>query len=157
MNTLMYSFLKTVIYTYVHIVYSQWRHCVHLVYNFFSNYKLSMLFHNVQQLPIFHGFVCVCVCVCVCMHACSVVSNSLQPHGLQPTRLLCPWNLRGKKTGVGCHFLCQGIFLTQGSNMHLLYILHQQVDSLPLPTWEVAKGARIVVIIVACYHKAQIS
>ena len=33
----------------------------------------------------------------------SVVSNSLQPHGLQPTRLLCPWDFPGKSTGVGGH------------------------------------------------------
>ena len=46
----------------------------------------------------------------------SRVSNSLQPHGLQPTRLLCPWDSPGKNTGVGCHFLLQGIFPTQGSN-----------------------------------------
>ena len=46
----------------------------------------------------------------------SVVSDSLQPHGLQPTRLLHPWDSPGKNTGVGCHFLLQGIFLTQGSN-----------------------------------------
>ena len=42
---------------------------------------------------------------------CSVVSNSLQPHGLYPARLLCPWNSPDKETGVGCHFLLQGIFL----------------------------------------------
>ena len=42
--------------------------------------------------------------------------QSLQPHGLGPTKLLCPWNSPGKNTGVGCHFLLQGIFLTQGSN-----------------------------------------
>ena len=34
---------------------------------------------------------------------CSVVSDSLQPHGLQPTRLLRPWDFPGKSTGVGCH------------------------------------------------------
>ena len=33
----------------------------------------------------------------------SVVSNSLRPHGLQPTRLLRPWDFPGKSTGVGCH------------------------------------------------------
>ena len=33
----------------------------------------------------------------------SVVSNSVQPHGLQPARLLCPWNSPGKDTGVGGH------------------------------------------------------
>ena len=46
----------------------------------------------------------------------SVVSDSLQPHGLYPTRLLCPWDSPGKNTGVGCHALLQGIFPTQGSN-----------------------------------------
>ena len=38
------------------------------------------------------------------MCACPVVSNSLRSHGLQPTRLLCPWNFTGKITGVGCQF-----------------------------------------------------
>ena len=33
------------------------------------------------------------------------MSDSLQPHGLQPTRLLCPWDFLGKSTGVGCHCL----------------------------------------------------
>ena len=37
--------------------------------------------------------------------SCSVVSDSLRPHGLQPTRLLHPWDLPGKSTGVGCHHL----------------------------------------------------
>ena len=35
----------------------------------------------------------------------SVLSNSLRPFGLQPTRLLCPWDFPGNNTGVGCHFL----------------------------------------------------
>ena len=37
--------------------------------------------------------------------SCSVVSDSSQPHGLQPTRLLRPWDFPGKSTGVGCHCL----------------------------------------------------
>ena len=57
---------------------------------------------------------------------------TLWPHGLQPTRLLCPWDFPGKNTGVGCHFLLQGIFPTQGSNSHLLCLLHWQTLSLPL-------------------------
>ena len=48
------------------------------------------------------------------------MSDSLQPHGLQPIRLLCPWDFSGKNTGVGCHFLLQGILLTQRWNPHLL-------------------------------------
>jgi len=51
--------------------------------------------------------------------SCSVVSNSLQPHGLQPARLLHPWDFPGKNTGVGCHFLLQRIFPTHGSNLGL--------------------------------------
>ena len=50
----------------------------------------------------------------------SVVSDSVPLHGLQPAQLLCPWGFPGKNTGVGCyHFLLQGIFLTQGSNLSL--------------------------------------
>ena len=37
--------------------------------------------------------------------SCSVVSDSQQPHGLQPTRLLHPWDPPGKSIGVGCHCL----------------------------------------------------
>ena len=37
----------------------------------------------------------------------SVMSDSVRPHGLQPTRLLHPWDSPGKNTGVGCHFLLQ--------------------------------------------------
>ena len=46
------------------------------------------------------------VSVCVCAHL--VTPNSLQPHGLQPVQLLCPWNFRGKNTGVGRHSLLLG-------------------------------------------------
>ena len=58
--------------------------------------------------------------MCVCVN-CSVVPNSLRPHGLQPTSLLCPWDFPGKDTGVGRHFLLQGIFPTQGLNSGLLH------------------------------------
>ena len=40
-------------------------------------------------------------------------SLTLQPYGLEPARLLCPWDSPGKNTGMGCHALLQGIFLTQ--------------------------------------------
>ena len=54
--------------------------------------------------------------------------DSLWPHGPQLTRLLCPWDVPDKDTGVGCHFLLQGIFSTQGSNPglpHCRPILHR--------------------------------
>ena len=54
---------------------------------------------------------------------CCLVTKScpipLGPHGLQPTRFLCSWAFPGKNTGVSCHFLLQGIFLTQELNLHL--------------------------------------
>ena len=70
------------------------------------------------------------------LHTCSVasvVSDSLWPHGLSPARLLCPWDSPSKNTGVDCHFLLQGIFLTQGSNPLLL---RWQADSHPGATRE---------------------
>ena len=45
----------------------------------------------------------------------------LPPHEPQPARLLQTWRFPGKNTGVGCHFLLQGIFLTQESNPGLLH------------------------------------
>ena len=50
----------------------------------------------------------------------SIAADSVRPCGRQPARLLCPWDSPGKKTGVGCHALLQGIFLTQGSHWHLI-------------------------------------
>ena len=62
------------------------------------------------------------------------MSNPLRPYGLWPDSLLCPWDSLGKNAGVGCYALLQGIFLTQGLNLGLLYLLHWQAGSLPLVT-----------------------
>ena len=76
-----------------------------------------------------HGSISSCCCV-----SGSFVSDCLQPHGLQPTRLLYPWSSPGKNTGVGCHSLLQMIFLTQRQNpglLHcrqILYLLRCQVS-----------------------------
>ena len=51
----------------------------------------------------------------------SVISDSWQPEGLQPARLLCPQGFSSKNTGVGCHALFQGIFPTKGWNPDLLH------------------------------------
>ena len=72
-------------------------------------------------------------------HRTSANNRSERPYGLGPTRLLSPWNFPGKSTGVGCHFLLQGIFPTQGSNPGLphyrqtLYLPSHQGS--PLTTW----------------------
>ena len=63
----------------------------------------------------------------------SVMYNSWRPHGLcvacQPPLL---WNSPGRNTGVGCHFLLQGIFQNWGWNPQFLCLLCWQVDSLQL-------------------------
>ena len=55
--------------------------------------------------------------------SCSVVSDPQQPHGLQPTRLLHPWDFSGKSTGVGCHCLLPSHGLIIGL---ILYKSNQQ-------------------------------
>ena len=65
-------------------------------------------------------------CCCLFTKSCPTL---LQSHRLQTARLFCSQDFPGKNTGVGCHYLLQWIFLTQGSN---LCLLHWQADSLPL-------------------------
>ena len=79
------------------------------------------------------------------------MSNSLWPYG--PARLLCPWDSPGKNTEVGCHFLLQGNFPTQVSNLGLLHcrsILYnlsctRQFETTPLPqsTWKLFRWASL--------------
>ena len=63
------------------------------------------------------------------------MSDSQRPPGLQPTRFLCPWDFPSKNTRVGCHFLFQEIFPTQGLNpglppcrQTLNHLSHQQSE-----------------------------
>ena len=67
-----------------------------------------------------------------CVFSVTRLCPTLRPHGLQPARLLRPWDFPGKSTGVCCHFLLQGIFTTQGSNPRLSY---WQVDFYHCVTW----------------------
>ena len=57
------------------------------------------------------------------VQSCLTVCDPLDCHRPPTPRLLWPWNFPGKNTGMGCHFLLQGIFLTQVSNPHLLWFL----------------------------------
>ena len=77
---------------------------------------------------LFMQFLKYSVLITLCMHAKSLQSCPTL-YDPMDTRLLCPWDSPGRNTGVGCHFPFQGIFPTQGSNLHLL---HWQVDSIPL-------------------------
>ena len=79
-----------------------------------------------------------------CMHAKSLQSclTLCDPmDGWPPAGLLCPWNSPGKNTGVDCQALLQGIFLTQGSNLHLLCLLHWQAAT--SATWEACRGGDV--------------
>ena len=69
------------------------------------------------------------LCYCSCCSVSNISSSSVTPQGLEPARLLYPWDFPGKNPRVGSHCFLQGIFLTQGLNLRLL---HWQADSLPL-------------------------
>ena len=71
-----------------------------------------------------------CRLFCLCALSHSVVSTSLWPHGLLCSPLFMGFSRQ--EYWSGSHFLLQDIFLTQGSNPHLLRLLHQQADSLSL-------------------------
>jgi len=70
--------------------------------------------------------VCCAKSLQLCLTLCDPMNCSL------PTRLLCLWDSPGKSTGVGCHFLLQGIFPIQGLNLNILGFLHWQRGSLSL-------------------------
>ena len=82
------------------------------------------------------------------------MSNSLRPHGLLPTRLLCPQGSPGKNNGVGCYALLQENFPTQGLNLCLLRLLGWQAGSLPLvpPGKPNIKVWQLECIAVICLH-----
>ena len=58
----------------------------------------------------------------------SVLSDSSQPHGLQPTRLLHPWDFAGKSTGVGCHCLLQMEYYSAIKKNEILSFLATWMD-----------------------------
>ena len=58
------------------------------------------------------------MCACSVPQSCLTLCNPMD----------CPWDSPGKNTGVACHFLLQGIFPTQGSNLHFPWLLHWQMN-----------------------------
>ena len=64
-------------------------------------------------------------CACSAAHSCLTLRDPMDCS--LPGSSVCR-RLRGKDAGVGCHFLLQGIFPTQGSNQCLFHLLHWQAD-----------------------------
>ena len=83
--------------------------CISFVFFFFLNSLIFIFFHLDKETFL----------DCLLLSVTVIVSDFPR----------CPWDFPGKNTGVGCHFLLQGIFPTQESNPHLL---HSQTDSLLL-------------------------
>ena len=80
-------------------------------------YSDVILSYQLQTLPPSLPPLQVCCC---CRQVASVMSNSVQPHRWQPTRLHHPWDSPGKNTGVGCHFLLQCMKVKLLSHVWLL-------------------------------------
>ena len=104
----------------VNILYNHW--CMDADQSEVTQQQIPGVARLDMDFQLYSALACLCaghelyVC-CVC----SVMSNFLWPFGMKLSRLLCPWDASGKNTGVGCHYLLQGIFPTQGLNPHLLH------------------------------------
>ena len=70
------------------------------------------------------------------VYACSQLCPTLFNPMDEPVSLLCPWDFPNKNPGMGCHFLPQGIFPTQGSNPPLLWLLYCRPIFYLWATWE---------------------
>ena len=107
---------------YTDVYVSRISKTVHLKCRYFTVYKLFLNFKHcfrdfpgspVVRTPSFQCRACrfdpgKLSSHILCKRAQSLsLSDSLKPHGLQPTRLLHPWDSPGKNTGAGCHFFPQ--------------------------------------------------
>ena len=77
----------------------------------------------------------------------AVLSDSLRPHGLHPTRLLRPWDCPGKSTGVGCHCLLRGKGLNEldfGHTESEIYVCQGGLSSRKLGLWSGSPKNKLV-------------
>ena len=88
---------------------------------------------NTFTLYIYIYIVCGTSCPCSVAHLCLTLCDSVDysPPG-SSVNPMDRWLTPRKNTGVSCHFLLQGMFPAQGSNLCLMQLLHWQMDSLPL-------------------------
>ena len=76
------------------------------IYFFFKLFSHLGYYSILSRVPcVIQQVLLACCCYCLVIKSCLIL---LQPHGLQLERLLCPWDLPGKRTGMCCHFLLQG-------------------------------------------------
>ena len=92
----------------------RWERNTFALHRYFDNFQIESVSCMGESTQ---GSLSIKLCAC---SVTSVVSNTLQPHGPQPPRLLCPWDFPSKNTGLGFHALLQEICLTQVSNPRLL-------------------------------------
>ena len=88
--------------------------------------------------------------LCCCCYITSVVSDSVRPHGWQPTRLLRPWDSPGKNTGVGCRCLLRATPLTEPNSKKKSFpspsVLEWNCENLPWMRqqwWQCSVGDRL--------------
>ena len=107
-----------------------------LIHNSVMTYDVRHLFRcSVAICVSLWWGICLDILLLLLLFTCSVMSDSLWPQGLKPTRLLCPWDFPGKNTGVGCHFLLQGSSRPKNWTWIFCKSSALQVDSLPLSHW----------------------
>ena len=97
---------------------------------------------------------------CCCCEVSSVVSDSVQPHRQQPTRLFHPWDSPGKNTGVGCHFLLQCMKVKSESEVtQSCPTLHDLMDcSLPgSPVHEIFQARVLEWVAISCFNERRYS
>ena len=71
------------------------------------------------------------------------MSDSYRPHGLQPTRLLHPWDFPGKSTGVGCH--CLSRHISKSPCVFMVRVKKQQAQ------WLVVASFHILPCLTSCF------
>ena len=110
-----------------------------LIYITGTNVKRTIAMENSMTIPqkikdritIFQ--VCICVSACVCSTHSESCPTLCDPESSSPPGSFVHRLFQEKNTEVGCHFLLQRIFLTQGTDMlYPLSLLHWQMDSFPL-------------------------
>ena len=101
---LLYTLIK-LYYTHTHTHTEESSECFNFFILHFTTWMFYVLtFETNTQTMTFTKKLCTISSMCLCSVT-SVVSDSLRPHELQPTRLLCPWDSPCKNTGADCHFL----------------------------------------------------